>query len=491
MARLTRMTKDELVEQLTGDLAEYCVDGFGAPIPENELRKLKVADLDERFMRAIAERDARAAHDAIEGRTPVDDEHAQQLAAALTAAGREDEAERVAEQQANEQPPYDCVWCEQRFTLDEIEQHQQTCAQRLVVDASVPAVRDEIGDVEQHRDLPAASRWEQIMAMSHVLASSELVQRPLRGKPNDVALVLLASHDLGISATQGLQKLFVLDGKVSMSAELMVALVLSAGHELWPEESSRERVTVCGRRKGSTNVSRVTWTVDDAVAAGLCTIDAETGRPRSRDSQGRPKPWERFTQSMLWARAVSQLCRMQFADVLAGVSYTPDELGEVVVDVEGRVIDVGPSTVQGMRDQRAAEQQPAAQQPVEEDPDPVLLDEQRVGFEQRIAALSDPVRTMLAEEWGELQRSKRLRGLKAARQSDHRAIDDMLKRYEQLDDAGTSAEQIVTVPPSGPSVVDGVIEIVECPNCHTHVAADLLVVDNANGHTYCTSCAPM
>jgi hypothetical protein len=56
----------------------------------------------------------------------------------------------------------------------------------------------------------------------------------------------------------------------------------------------------------------VTWTKQMAQEAGLL------GKNN----------WKKYGASMLWARAVSQLARMLFADCFAGATYTEDEIGE-------------------------------------------------------------------------------------------------------------------------------------------------------------------
>lgn len=447
-----RLTREQLAEVLHDEL--HVTSWLGRERSKSWLAKQAKSWLIEQYLQALADADRADA--------PAGDAPQQTMAPPLDVATPAE----TAEDEANDQR--DAVVDEQ--------------APPLVNESTALALRDEIGVVEQHRTLPEVSRWDQIMAMSRVLAGSQLVQQPLRDKPDDVALILLASHDLGISATQGLQKLFVLDGKVSMSAELMVALVLSAGHELWAEESTRDHVVVCGKRRGAAHTSRVTWTIDDAAAAGLCSI--VDGKPRSRDRNDKPKPWERYPQSMLWARAVSQLCRMMFADVLAGVSYTPEELGDVEVDVEGRVIDVSPQASASHR-----VQPPATAADPQADADPLLLEEQRTKFQARIDALSESLKTDLVAEWSQLLSSKQLRGLKQARQSEHVRIDELISKYEAIDTAGEVFDTpSTTSAPAEP--VDDVIEIVECPNCKQHVASDRII--EVNGHTYCADgCEPI
>jgi len=139
---------------------------------------------------------------------------------------------------------------------------------------------------------------------------TEFVSSGLRGRPEAVVACILAGHEVGIGPTQALSKIYVVDGKPTMSAELMRALVQRAGHDFWVEENTNTRVTVCGRRAGREFVSKVTWTMDDAKKAGLA------GKQN----------WQRYPRSMLLARATSELCRLMFADVLGGISYSREEL---------------------------------------------------------------------------------------------------------------------------------------------------------------------
>ena len=170
---------------------------------------------------------------------------------------------------------------------------------------------DEIQLDKPAESLPSADRWQQMERVSERIASSSLVTPALRNKPEDVLLVLLAAHDLGIPATQALSKLHIVDGKLSMAAEMMVALVLRDGHELWGDEANDSQTATCyGRRKNSEEVAKVVYTMEDAKLAGL----------------EQRATWKKYPKSMLWARSVSMLCRQAFPDSVAGVSYTPDEL---------------------------------------------------------------------------------------------------------------------------------------------------------------------
>lgn len=144
------------------------------------------------------------------------------------------------------------------------------------------------------------------------VADTDFVPKALRGKPEAVLACILAGHEAGISPMQSLAKIHVVEGRPAMAAELMRALVLRAGHELWIEESTSTRVIVAGQRAGSERVSRVAWTLDDAKRANLA------GKNN----------WKSYPRAMLLARATAELCRALFPDVLAGISHTIEELAD-------------------------------------------------------------------------------------------------------------------------------------------------------------------
>lgn len=166
----------------------------------------------------------------------------------------------------------------------------------------------------------APSAWK----LAEKIASTDFVPTALRGKPEAVLACILTGHELGIGPMQALSKIHIIEGRPAMAAELMRATVLQHGHEINYAEASTTSVTAEGRRKGSDRWTKVTWTMDDARRGGL---DGKTN-------------WRKWPRAMLIARATAELCRMIFPDVLAGISYTVEELS----DGDGAVeLDLGPA----------------------------------------------------------------------------------------------------------------------------------------------------
>ena len=63
----------------------------------------------------------------------------------------------------------------------------------------------------------------------------------------------------------------VINGRTGISAEVMRALILQAGHDLQIDVSDSTRCTIRGRRKdwATDRWTTVTWTIQDAAKAGL------------------------------------------------------------------------------------------------------------------------------------------------------------------------------------------------------------------------------
>lgn len=166
---------------------------------------------------------------------------------------------------------------------------------------------------------PAEVNWK----TAQKIANTPFVPTAFKGKPEAVFAAILYGEELGIGPMQSLSSIHVIEGKPGMSPELMRGLVARAGHRIDVKEASAERVTLWGKRADNDSEATVTWTMDDARLAGLAGRGA----------------WKTYPRAMLLARATSELCRMIFADVVAGLSYTPEE----VASINGQVWDEVPA----------------------------------------------------------------------------------------------------------------------------------------------------
>lgn len=184
--------------------------------------------------------------------------------------------------------------------------------------------------------IPAPAEWQIILQQAEVLAGSDLVPRSYRGKPANVVVATLEGRRFGWDVTMSMNSLHIIEGTPSMKPEIMLAMIRRAGHSVKGETSSKE-ATITGIRcdNGDTHTAR--FTLEDAVNADLCKI--KDGRPFARSDRGKKLSWELWTEDMMWARALSKLCRRLFSDVTLGAAYVPEELG-AQVDRWGEPIDV-------------------------------------------------------------------------------------------------------------------------------------------------------
>lgn len=186
--------------------------------------------------------------------------------------------------------------------------------------------------------------------LAGAIANTEFVPKDLRGNGAKVAAAILTGRELGLAPMTALSSIHVINGKPGISAELMRALVLQAGHEIVLVDVSSQKVVIKGRRQNAADWTTVTWTAQDAARAGL-----------------RGGNYDKYPRQMLTARATTELCRLIFADVIHGLRSIEelDELGpdEVVVgDVPEPDAPQAPAETRKVTRKRAAKQQPVDQQ---------------------------------------------------------------------------------------------------------------------------------
>lgn len=157
------------------------------------------------------------------------------------------------------------------------------------------------------------------------LAKSGLVPDSLKGKPEDVMIVLMMGRRLGLEPDQSIQAIHVVKGKPVLSADLIVAQCLkhpSVCRYFVPTLLSSERVEYSTQRTNAPVSTQMVYTMEDAKRAGLTGKDT----------------WKANPMDMLRARCASKLARAVYPDLVLGL-YTPEEMD----------VDHEPSVVQAPR----------------------------------------------------------------------------------------------------------------------------------------------
>jgi hypothetical protein len=125
---------------------------------------------------------------------------------------------------------------------------------------------------------------------------------------------ILLGQQLGVDPITALQQIVMVKGRPTMYAKFKVGLLTAHGHEVWDEELTEDRATVCGRRAGwpTDRLVRITITMEQAKRAGWTSNDTYTKTPAD----------------MLWARAAGRVCDRVASDVLFGLPSFADEVDD-------------------------------------------------------------------------------------------------------------------------------------------------------------------
>ena len=100
------------------------------------------------------------------------------------------------------------------------------------------------------------------MKKAEVMAASSLLPESYRKQPANLLWAMEMADALDVSLAQAITGISVIQGKPTMSAEMMRALVLRAGHRFTVTDMSDQAVTVTVARKGgptTCNSSRSAW----------------------------------------------------------------------------------------------------------------------------------------------------------------------------------------------------------------------------------------
>ncbi len=154
-----------------------------------------------------------------------------------------------------------------------------------------------------------------------VIANTDFVPKGIRGNVPAVLACVARGRSMGIPDMVALNGISIINGKATLSAELMVAIVREHGHSITGEVTTTS-AKVRGRRRDNGDAMTAEFSMAMAKEAGLLELTKD----------GKKTPWHRFPDDMMWARAVSKLCRRLFADCFAGGTYTDEEASDLTAD---------------------------------------------------------------------------------------------------------------------------------------------------------------
>lgn len=133
---------------------------------------------------------------------------------------------------------------------------------------------------------------------------------------------VLAGQEMGIGSIAAMTGIYIVKGRVTLSANLMAALIKRSGHYNYRVTELSDTACEIEFSENGQVIGISRFTMQDALKAKL-----------SGDN------WARFPRNMLFARALSNGAKWYTPDAFGGSPiYTPDELG-AAVDEDGEVIE--------------------------------------------------------------------------------------------------------------------------------------------------------
>ena len=151
---------------------------------------------------------------------------------------------------------------------------------------------------------------EQAYHLAKMLFASRMLPKHIQN-PEAAFALMVAGRELGLSAMQSIRSFHIIEGNIAMPAELILARVKRAPECLFFRlvESTAKIATFETHRKGEPHSTRMSFTIEEAQAAGLTSKDN----------------WRKYAPAMLRARCVSALARAGYPEAVLGI-YDPDEL---------------------------------------------------------------------------------------------------------------------------------------------------------------------
>ncbi len=168
--------------------------------------------------------------------------------------------------------------------------------------------------------------------MAKLLVASGLMPRGV-SRPEAAFAIIAAGRELGLTAMQSLRSIHIIEGKPTLSADLVAALCKSRSDVCLYfrlVESTDKVARYETHRKGEPSPTPMSFTWEDAQRAGV------TGKDN----------WKKYPAAMLRARCITALARAVYPDLAMGV-YDPDEMtSEPVYAGKAEVVRQDPPKVE-------------------------------------------------------------------------------------------------------------------------------------------------
>jgi hypothetical protein len=191
---------------------------------------------------------------------------------------------------------------------------------------------------------PSESEWNMLKEQASMMVKTGFLPRTI-DTPEKAIAIALKGRELGIPPMQAFSHIHIIDGKPTISAELMLS-------QIWKHcpkavidylESTDMKCVIEAKRPGH-KATKFAYTIDEANKAGLLN----------------KANWRGYPAAMLRARTVAIVARALFPDAIMGCSHIPEELG-AIVDEEGVVLELPAADASNSIVSTTPEAKPAAE----------------------------------------------------------------------------------------------------------------------------------
>jgi hypothetical protein len=164
-----------------------------------------------------------------------------------------------------------------------------------------------------------------LQTLGKLLAESDLF--PDTRAMAQAVVKVLAGQELGFGPVASMTGVYVVKGRITLSANLIAAAIRRSGRYDYRLKRLDDNACEIEFVMGGTAIGTSVFTIDDARKAGLAGGDS----------------WRKYPRNMLFARAISNGAKWYCPDVFAGAQvYTPEELGAEVDGETGQVLTLRP-----------------------------------------------------------------------------------------------------------------------------------------------------
>lgn len=179
--------------------------------------------------------------------------------------------------------------------------------------------------VTKQTALVSAAEFETTKEIAEVLVKSGFF-KDVRDVAQGIAKIL-AGRELGFAPIASLNGIYLQQGRISYTANLMAAAIKRSGRYNYRVLSLDEKGCELEVYEYGKAVGKSSFTLNDAAKANLTT------GPNKHNYAAYPR-------NMFFARAISNVAKWHCADIFGGVTpYLPEELGAVVDGESGEVVD--------------------------------------------------------------------------------------------------------------------------------------------------------